>query len=109
MFHEMPLKLYFMKYSERKVSQCILAFKQLQKNNASKESKMIKYSDILNSEHALNSMTKQLVPNVTVFFKLPHNSGHLSIADKFLKTRRCSLFRAFTVLCWLNNKKKIAS
>ena len=26
MFHEMPLKMYFMKYSERKVSQCILAF-----------------------------------------------------------------------------------
>ena len=25
MFHEMPLKLYFMKYAERKVSQCILA------------------------------------------------------------------------------------
>ena len=25
MFHEMPLKLYFMKYVERKVSQCILA------------------------------------------------------------------------------------
>ena len=25
MFHEMPLKLYFIKYSERKVSQCILA------------------------------------------------------------------------------------
>ena len=27
MFHEMALKLYFMKCSERKVSQCILAFK----------------------------------------------------------------------------------
>ena len=26
MFHKMPLKLYFMKSSERKVSQCILAF-----------------------------------------------------------------------------------
>ena len=25
MFHEMPLKLYFMKYFERKVSQCIIA------------------------------------------------------------------------------------
>ena len=27
MFHEMPLKLYFMKYCERKVSQCILALR----------------------------------------------------------------------------------
>ena len=26
MFHKMPLKLYFMKSSERKVSQCILVF-----------------------------------------------------------------------------------
>ena len=38
MFHEMPLKLYFMKYFERKVSQCILVFSHtlqlsLQKNN----------------------------------------------------------------------------
>ena len=29
MFHEMPLKLCFMKYSERKASQCILAIKQV--------------------------------------------------------------------------------
>ena len=27
MFHEMTLKLYFMKYSERKISQCILPFR----------------------------------------------------------------------------------
>ena len=31
--------------------------------------------------------TKHLVPNVTIFLKLPHNSGHLSITDKFFKTR----------------------
>ena len=37
--------------------------------------------------------TKHLVPNVTIFFKLPPNSGHLSITDKFFKTRRCPLFR----------------
>ena len=29
--------------------------------------------------------TKHLVPNVTIFFKLPPNSGHLSIMDKFFK------------------------
>ena len=27
MLHEMPMKLYFMKCSEKKVSQCILAFR----------------------------------------------------------------------------------
>ena len=35
---------------------------------------------------------------MTIFSKLPLNSGHLSITDKFLKTRRCPLFRVFTVL-----------
>ena len=29
--------------------------------------------------------TKYLVPNVTIFFKLPPNSGHLSITDKFFR------------------------
>ena len=42
--------------------------------------------------------TKHLVPNVTIFLKLPSNSGHLSITDKFLKTRRRPLFRDFTIL-----------
>ena len=41
--------------------------------------------------------TKQIIPNVTVFFKLPPNSGHLSIRDNFFKNRRCPLFRVFTV------------
>ena len=31
MFHEMTLKLYFMKYSERKFSQCILPFRNFAK------------------------------------------------------------------------------
>ena len=42
--------------------------------------------------------TKRLVPNVTIFFKLPPNSGRLSITDKFFKTRRCLLFRGFTAV-----------
>ena len=42
--------------------------------------------------------TKYLVPNVTIFFKLPPNSGHLSITDKFFQTRRCPLCRGFTIL-----------
>ena len=29
MVHEMPLKLYFMKCSERKISQCILPFRKI--------------------------------------------------------------------------------
>ena len=37
-----------------------------------------------NSGHALNS-GQNVVPNVTIFFKLPPNSGHLSITDKFLR------------------------
>ena len=35
---------------------------------------------------------------MTIFFKLPPNSGDLPITDKFFKTRRCLLFRAFTTL-----------
>ena len=46
----------------------------------------------------LEQRAKQLVSNVTAFFKLPTNRGHLSITDKFFKTRRCPLFRGFTVL-----------
>ena len=38
---------------------------------------------------------------MTIFFKLPPNSGRLSITDKFLKTRRCPLLRGFTVICLL--------
>ena len=33
-----------------------------------------------------------------IFLKLPPNSRHLSITDKFVKTRRCPLFRGFPVL-----------
>ena len=55
-----------------------------------------------NSEHCkqricLEQQTNCLVPNVTIFVKLPPNSGHLSVTDKFFKTRRCPLFRGFTV------------
>ena len=46
-------------------------------------------SKILYSEE----QAKRLVPNVTIFFKLPPNSGHLSKTDKFFKTRGCPLFR----------------
>ena len=45
--------------------------------------------------------TKHLVPNVTIFFKLPLNSKHLSTTDKFFKTGRCPLLRGFTVLYFL--------
>ena len=56
----------------------------------------------LNSRHPKQrscheQRTKHLVPIVTIFSKLPLSSGHLSITDKFLKTRRCPLFRVFTV------------
>ena len=35
---------------------------------------------------------------MTIFFKLPPNSGHLSITDNFFKTRKCPLLRVFTVV-----------
>ena len=35
---------------------------------------------------------------MTIFFKLPLNSRHLSITDKFFKTSRFLLFRGFTVI-----------
>ena len=38
---------------------------------------------------------------MTISVKLPPNSGHLLITDKFFKTRRCPLFRGFTVLRWM--------
>ena len=34
-----------------------------------------------------------------IFVKFTPNSGHLSITDKYFKTRRCPLFRGFTVYC----------
>ena len=34
---------------------------------------------------------------MTICFKLPPNSGYLSITDKFVKNSRCLLFRGFTV------------
>ena len=39
---------------------------------------------------------------MTIFFKLPPNGGHLSITEKFLKTRRCPLFSGFTVFVLLD-------
>ena len=50
--------------------------------------------DIPNSKHAMNSGQNIFVPNVTAFFKLPPNSGHLPIRDK---ARRYLLFSRFTV------------
>ena len=43
--------------------------------------------------------TKHLVPNVTIFFKLPPNSGHLSITDKLFKTQVSAIqsFHCITV------------
>ena len=35
---------------------------------------------------------------MTVYVKLPPDSEHLSITDKFFKTRRCPLFGGFIVL-----------
>ena len=46
----------------------------------------------------LEQRPKCLVSNVTIFVNLPPNSGHVSIADKFFKTRRCPLFGGFTIL-----------
>ena len=42
-------------------------------------------ADILSSGHAMKSGQKNLVPNVTMFLKLPPNSRHLLITDKFLR------------------------
>ena len=55
-----------------------------------------------NSEHTkqrtcLEQRTKYFVPNVTISVKLPLNSGHLLITDKFFKTRSCVIFRGLTV------------
>ena len=58
-----------------------------------------------------NIADKTLVPNVTIFFELPPNSGHLSITEKFFNIRKCALFRGFTVRTYeelldLKGKKK---
>ena len=42
-------------------------------------------------------MDHTVVPNLTIFLKLPLSSRHHSITDKFFKTRSCPLFRGFTV------------
>ena len=34
---------------------------------------------------------------MTIFVKLPPNSVHLQITDKFFKIRMCPLFRGFTI------------
>ena len=44
------------------------------------------------SKACLEYRAKCLVPNVTIFVKLPPNSGHLLITDEFIKTRTGSLF-----------------
>ena len=56
----------------------------------------------LNSGHPkqrayLEQLTKSLFSNVTIFAKLPSNSGHLLITEKIFKNRMCPLFRGFTV------------
>ena len=40
---------------------------------------------------------------MTIFFKLPPNSGPLWISDKSFKTRSCPLFRGFTVTTFSSN------
>ena len=43
---------------------------------------------------------------MTIFFKLPPNSGHLSITDKSFKTRRCPLLIGFTVTTFSSNSSE---
>ena len=38
---------------------------------------------------------------MTIFLKLPPNSGNFSITDKLFKTRRCPLLRSFTVVLFI--------
>ena len=57
MFHEMPLKLYFMKCPERKVSQCIVAFKE----NGYQESIISKIFKRITNNHSL-PQSQQLMP-----------------------------------------------
>ena len=52
-------------------------------------------ADIPNCGHAMNRGKNG--KNSGIYFWLTPNSGHLSIMDKFFKTRRCPLFRGFTV------------
>ena len=47
-------------------------------------------------QSCLEQWTKCLVPNMTIFVKLPPNNGYLLITDKFFKTHRCPLFRDFS-------------
>ena len=56
-------------------------------------------ADILNSRMPYTA--KKLSPKCEIFLKLPPNSGYLSITDYFFKTRRCPLFRGFTVFTTL--------
>ena len=49
-------------------------------------------ADIPNSGYAMNSRQNVKSQMWQSFFKLPPNSGQLSITDKFFKTRRCLLF-----------------
>ena len=51
----------------------------------------------LNSEYALNSGQNVQSQIWQSLLKLTPNNGHLSITDKFFKTRRCPLFRGFTI------------
>ena len=41
---------------------------------------------------------------MTVYVKLPPNRGHVSIMGVFFKTRRCLLFRDFTVYLELGTR-----
>ena len=41
MFHEIPLKLYFMKYSERKILQCILPLEEILGSDEINKSKRV--------------------------------------------------------------------
>ena len=60
-------------------------------------SSFINYSETSQQRTCLEQQTKCLVPNVAIFVKLPPNSGKILIRNNFLKTRRCPLFRGFTV------------
>ena len=72
----------------------------------SKDRPFPKYSETSQYGHPkqrtfLEQRTKYLVPNLTIFVKLSPNSRHLLIKDKFFKTRRCQLFRGFTVFYFM--------
>ena len=108
MFHEMTLKLYFMKRLERKISQCILPFRNSQENTCARVS-FNKYAGLRPATLLKNRLWHRCFPvKFAKFLRTPFIIEHLWWLLLLLSSTWLTL-NIFKIILTITRKKMISS